>query len=174
MITLIEQPLLIFFRLSTIRTADKIVAIKDGQVVETGSHEELMDFKGLYYSLVLAQTNEHSDSLDSIEYPGTDSRNLAYSNKNVDISQSLYVSINIHLFINIEKSVEDGAANGENLDEVIDLSLPPLSSMVSSSTVLSVPAMPSSTRLNNFVTAESNAGQSASITQVIKNCSNEK
>ena len=90
------------------------------------------------------------------------------------ISQSLYVSINIHLFINIEKSVEDGAANGENLDEVIDLSLPPLSSMVSSSTVLSVPAMPSSTRLNNFVTAESNAGQSASITQVIKNCSNEK
>ena len=77
--------------------------------------------------------------------------------------QSIFI-----FFINIEKSVEDGAANGENLDEVIDLSLPPLSSMVSSSTVLSVPAMPSSTRLNNFVTAESNAGQSASITQVIK------
>ena len=69
--TLIKQTFLIYFRLSTIRTADKIVAIKDGQVVETGSHEELMDFKGLYYSLVLAQTNEHSDSLDSIEYPGT-------------------------------------------------------------------------------------------------------
>ena len=170
----IEQSFQYLFRLSTIRTADKIVAIKDGQVVETGSHEELMDFKGLYYSLVLAQTNEHSDSLDSIEYPGTDSRNLAYSNKNVLYHKvSMFQSIFI-FFINIEKSVEDGAANGENLDEVIDLSLPPLSSMVSSSTVLSVPAMPSSTRLNNFVTAESNAGQSASITQVIKNCSNEK
>ena len=166
----IEQSFQYLFRLSTIRTADKIVAIKDGQVVETGSHEELMDFKGLYYSLVLAQTNEHSDSLDSIEYPGTDSRNLTYSNQNVDLlyhKVSMFQSIFI-FFINIEKSVEDGAANGENLDEVIDLSLPPLSSMVSSSTVLSVPAMPSSTRLNNFVTAESNAGQSASITQVIK------
>ena len=56
-------------RLSTIRTADKIVAIKDGQVVETGSHEELMNAKGLYYSLVLAQTSEGLDSLD-VEYPG--------------------------------------------------------------------------------------------------------
>ena len=57
-------------RLSTIRTADKIVAIKDGQVVETGSHEELMESKGLYYSLVLAQTNQEFDSLDNTEYEG--------------------------------------------------------------------------------------------------------
>ena len=35
-------------RLSTIRTADKIVAIKDGKVVETGSHEDLMSSKGQY------------------------------------------------------------------------------------------------------------------------------
>ena len=59
-----------FCRLSTIRTADKIVAIKDGQVVETGSHEELMNSKGLYYSLVLAQTNQEFDSLDNPEYQG--------------------------------------------------------------------------------------------------------
>ena len=57
-------------RLSTIRTADKIVAIKDGLVVETGSHEELMNSKGLYHSLVLAQTNQEFDSLDNTEYPG--------------------------------------------------------------------------------------------------------
>ena len=59
-----------------------------------------MDFKGLYYSLVLAQTNEHSDSLDSIEYPGTDSRNLAYSNKNVlyhkvSMFQSIFIFLSI-------------------------------------------------------------------------------
>ena len=68
--------------------------------------------------------------------------------------------------INTDKNVEDGNANGETLDEVIDLSLPPLSSMVSSSTVLSVPAMSSSTLVNNFVGAANNTGQSASITQV--------
>ena len=63
-------------RLSTIRTADKIVAIKDGQVVETGSHEELMDRRGLYYSLVLAQTSQEFDSLDNPEYEGTCSKSL--------------------------------------------------------------------------------------------------
>ena len=63
-------------RLSTIRTADKIVAIKDGQVVETGSHEELMDRRGLYYSLVLAQTSQEFDSLDNPEYEGTYSKSL--------------------------------------------------------------------------------------------------
>ena len=68
--------------------------------------------------------------------------------------------------IDSDKNVEDGNANGETLDEVIDLSLPPLSSMVSSSTVLSVPAMSSSTMVNNFVCAGNNTGQSASITQV--------
>ena len=46
------------------------MAIKDGQVVETGSHEELMESKGLYHSLVLAQTNQEFDSLDNTEYEG--------------------------------------------------------------------------------------------------------
>ena len=58
-------------RLSTIRTADKIVAIKDGQVVETGSHEDLMSSKGLYYSLVQAQTNQDLESLDVEDEPGS-------------------------------------------------------------------------------------------------------
>ena len=43
-------------RLSTVRSADVIIALKDGQVVETGSHEQLMQHKGLYYGLVTSQT----------------------------------------------------------------------------------------------------------------------
>jgi ABC-type multidrug transport system fused ATPase/permease subunit len=35
------------------RTADLIVAIKDGQVQEEGTHEELMKLEGLYHSLVM-------------------------------------------------------------------------------------------------------------------------
>ncbi len=42
-------------RLSTIRNADKIVALKDGQVHEQGTHDQLMKERGLYYSLVTAQ-----------------------------------------------------------------------------------------------------------------------
>jgi ATP-binding cassette subfamily B protein len=41
--------------LSTIRSADTIVALKDGKVAEIGSHGELMKARGLYYQLVTAQ-----------------------------------------------------------------------------------------------------------------------
>jgi len=47
--------LVIAHRLSTIRSADVIVALKDGQVVETGTHEELVAKGGLYAKLVSHQ-----------------------------------------------------------------------------------------------------------------------
>ena len=47
--------IVIAHRLSTIQTADVIASIAAGQVVETGTHSELMDKKGLYYDLVTAQ-----------------------------------------------------------------------------------------------------------------------
>jgi ABC-type multidrug transport system fused ATPase/permease subunit len=47
--------IVIAHRLSTIQTADVIVAISGGKVVELGSHRELLEKKGLYYELVMAQ-----------------------------------------------------------------------------------------------------------------------
>ncbi|MNO08117.1 putative multidrug resistance ABC transporter ATP-binding/permease protein YheH [compost metagenome] len=38
-------------RLSTIRDADRIVVMKDGQVAEAGTFEELMSRKGAFYEL---------------------------------------------------------------------------------------------------------------------------
>ena len=49
--------IVIAHRLSTIQNADIIVSIEDGRVVETGSHSDLMDKKGLYYDLVTAQVH---------------------------------------------------------------------------------------------------------------------
>jgi len=43
-------------RLSTIQHADLIVVIKDGSIVETGDHKELIDKKGLYSHLCQLQT----------------------------------------------------------------------------------------------------------------------
>ncbi len=43
--------IIISHRFSTVRTADKIYVIDKGQIVESGSHEELMDLKGQYASL---------------------------------------------------------------------------------------------------------------------------
>ena len=43
-------------RLSTLRNADKILVIDHGRIAEFGSHKELLDQKGIYFKLVMAQT----------------------------------------------------------------------------------------------------------------------
>ena len=42
-------------RLSTIRDADKVVVIESGRIVETGSHDELLELRGVYHRLYLSQ-----------------------------------------------------------------------------------------------------------------------
>ena len=59
--------IVIAHRLSTIRSADKIVAIKDGVVVEIGNHDQLMQAKGLYHSLTLAQINKEEQDAEARE-----------------------------------------------------------------------------------------------------------
>ncbi|ORX80523.1 P-loop containing nucleoside triphosphate hydrolase protein [Anaeromyces robustus] len=44
-------------RLSTIKNADNIVVMKEGRIIETGNHEELMKMKGEYYEMILAGDN---------------------------------------------------------------------------------------------------------------------
>lgn len=43
-------------RLSTIQNADHIIVMKQGKMVEQGKHQELLDKKGVYYSLVMMQS----------------------------------------------------------------------------------------------------------------------
>lgn len=45
-------------RLSTIMKADKIIVVKDGQIAEVGTHEELLKRNGLYERLVRLQTQK--------------------------------------------------------------------------------------------------------------------
>lgn len=42
-------------RLSTIRDCDKIMVVNDGTIVEAGTHDELMESKGLYHNLYMSQ-----------------------------------------------------------------------------------------------------------------------
>jgi ABC-type multidrug transport system fused ATPase/permease subunit len=56
--------IIVAHRLSTIRNADVIFALENGQVVELGSHSELIKNNGLYYNLVNAQQTANDSELD--------------------------------------------------------------------------------------------------------------
>lgn len=47
--------LVIAHRLSTIQQADLIVVLREGQIVEKGSHQELLEQKGIYYNMIQIQ-----------------------------------------------------------------------------------------------------------------------
>lgn len=57
--------LLIAHRLSTIMHADRIFVLEKGQIVETGSHEELLQEKGLYYAMWRQQIGERKYAKDT-------------------------------------------------------------------------------------------------------------
>ena len=55
-------------RLSTIRKADQILVIRQGQIVERGSHDELMTLNGLYAKLARIQgTTSIEESFEKLE-----------------------------------------------------------------------------------------------------------
>ena len=51
---------LIAHRLSTIRQADLILVVRDGRIVEQGTHKELLGQKGYYHDLYSKQFEEES------------------------------------------------------------------------------------------------------------------
>ena len=42
-------------RLSTVKSADQIIVIGDGMIVESGNHTQLLQRKGAYYNLIKNQ-----------------------------------------------------------------------------------------------------------------------
>lgn len=48
-------------RLSTIQEADKILVLKDGQIIEQGNHESLLANKGFYYDLYQSQFSKKAE-----------------------------------------------------------------------------------------------------------------
>lgn len=53
---------MIAHRLSTIMHADRIYVLEKGKIVETGSHDDLLEHKGLYYAMWRQQIGERKDS----------------------------------------------------------------------------------------------------------------
>ncbi|MGQ9623524.1 MAG: ABC transporter ATP-binding protein [Candidatus Caldatribacteriaceae bacterium] len=60
---------IIAHRLSTICRADLILVVKDGKVIEQGTHEELLEKKGFYYDLYMSQFEGQKRSPSLTETP---------------------------------------------------------------------------------------------------------
>lgn len=77
-------------RLSTIMNADMIAVVKDGKVVETGTHPELLSKKGQYFELVEAQKGKlvnsaSTSSLGASTTDGSDSNPPSRTNSAADL-----------------------------------------------------------------------------------------
>jgi ATP-binding cassette subfamily B (MDR/TAP) protein 1 len=67
--------IIIAHRLSTVKNADKIYAIKNGVVLEEGNHNELIEKNGYYASLVKSQqVDEEEDKGDKIQENGIEEK----------------------------------------------------------------------------------------------------
>lgn len=61
--------IVIAHRLSTIRHADTIIVLKQGQIIEQGSHEALMEMEGGYYRKMVDRQQDHTDFINHQENP---------------------------------------------------------------------------------------------------------
>ena len=64
--------ILIAHRLSTILHADRIMVLERGMIVESGTHLELLELKGLYYAMWRQQIGErkHDIPIPSVTVSG--------------------------------------------------------------------------------------------------------
>jgi ATP-binding cassette subfamily B protein len=66
-------------RLSTIRNADQVFMLRDGEIIERGTHDELLEKRGAYYDLYMSQFRRE-DAPNSAHVNGTAATTLQPSN----------------------------------------------------------------------------------------------
>ena len=50
-------------RISDIKNTNKIIVLDRGDIVEAGSHDELLENRGLYYKFFIQQSTKSEDSI---------------------------------------------------------------------------------------------------------------
>jgi ABC-type multidrug transport system ATPase subunit len=126
--------IVIAHRLSTIKNADIIVGLDRGEVVEYGTHNELMQKKGLYYELVIAQSEkekekekEREKGIDSDNEDETDERLAkqaveAAKNRQRRPSRRMSIMLRRSSIVSVKSAISEGISEtGEDLGNIDDV-----------------------------------------------------
>ncbi|MCX5894938.1 MAG: ATP-binding cassette domain-containing protein, partial [Proteobacteria bacterium] len=62
-----KTTIMIAHRLSTVRNASRIIVLSEGKIVEQGSHDELMQEKGLYHTMLTIQSTPPQRKLSLVQ-----------------------------------------------------------------------------------------------------------
>ena len=85
--------IIVAHRLSTILNADVIFAFDKGQIAEFGTHDELMERRGIYYQLVLKQQSgadaDHANANASNQYKKFKTNYINQEDKIIDGNNNL-------------------------------------------------------------------------------------
>ncbi|KAH7637104.1 multidrug resistance protein 1-like [Dermatophagoides farinae] len=92
-------------RLSTIRNADKILVLDQGRVKESGTHQELIDAKGIYYNMARLQNQDEEQEQRQLQ-DGIRKRSIAYAQRSKSIDT-------VQTSISSAHGNEDGPNNDE-------------------------------------------------------------
>ncbi|PAV56625.1 hypothetical protein WR25_08064 [Diploscapter pachys] len=92
-------------RLSTIRNADRILVINKGQIIEAGTHQELIDERGEYYEMVMAQSLAEVD--ERPEFGRSTSRHISTESHSVVSRRTISQQISHTSVASLKEPEED-------------------------------------------------------------------
>ena len=119
-------------RLSTIRRADMVLVINDGEIIERGTHEELLEKKGFYYRVYMSQFKGTNGDFEPIRLTPAEHTALQFPQGRIPVIGHGGVSGMGHGRISelVEKFKEKGATSPETALALEELGLPPMFGMM--------------------------------------------